>query len=47
MKEVKVINHVTINGQEYLLKDLPEKKKEELAELWSDRIMAKYKRETA
>ena len=47
MEEVKVINHVVINGQECLLTDLSEKEREELAELWSDRIMAKYKRETA
>lgn len=47
MEQIKVINHVVIDGQEYLLEDLPEKKREELAELWSDKIMAKYKRETA
>lgn len=47
MEEPKIINHVVINGQEYLLEDLPEEERERLAELWSDRIMARYKRETA
>lgn len=39
MKDITIINHIEIDGKEYLWDDLPEERRRELSVILQDRMM--------